>query len=187
MELYANTLKYIADSPANNSDFTFIFENIVKRIDFPLILTDENDNVSLSGMGGGIRNIDIDSTLSRPELEAFVDKKIEELEQEHEPIPVIYGNSIFLGKIYYGDSDLIRRLRYYPYLQIFFAFLFMLIAYVSFSYLKRNEQSNIWVGMAKETAHQLGTPISSIMGWIEMLRISYAKPEKVLQVTNEIG
>lgn len=187
VELYAKSLEYIADSDIPNADFTFIFENIIKRIDFPLILTDPNDKVKLDGMGGGVRNLDYDTTASKEELDDFFDEKIDELQQINEPITVTYSDSVVLGKIYYGDSELVKKLTYYPYLQIFFAVLFILISYVGFSYLKRSEQSNIWVGMAKETAHQLGTPISSLMGWAEILKLSYKDPDKVLDTADEMG
>jgi len=65
--------------------------------------------------------------------------------------------------------------------------MFIVLGYVGFSSIKRSEQSNIWVGMAKETAHQFGTPISSLMGWLEMLKMNYEQPDKVLDITNEIS
>jgi len=71
--------------------------------------------------------------------------------------------------------------------QIFIAALFIVLGYFGFSSIKRSEQSNIWVGMAKETAHQFGTPISSLMGWLEMLKINYRDPDKVLDTAEEIG
>jgi signal transduction histidine kinase len=72
--------------------------------------------------------------------------------------------------LHYGESLLITRLRWLPYIEIGVAGMFVLVGYIGFSYIKRNEQSNIWVGMAKETAHQLGTPLSSLLGWIEMMK-----------------
>ncbi len=186
VELFAKGLEFIAQaSPEKSQDFTFIFENIVKRIDFPLILTDSLGQINYHKGGIGIKNIRIDSTLSPKEIQTYLNNKIKELGELHEPILVIVNNKT-LNKIYYGNSDLINRLKYYPYLQILFALLFILIAYVSFSYLKRTEQSNIWVGMAKETAHQLGTPISSLMGWVEILRLHYKDPDKVLDVADEM-
>ncbi len=186
VELFAKGLEFIAQaSPEKSQDFTFIFENIVKRIDFPLILTDSLDHINYYKGGVGVKNIKIDSTLSQEEIQEFLANKIRELESIHETI-IVKVNNTTLNKIFYGNSDLINRLKYYPYLQILFALLFILIAYVSFSYLKRTEQSNIWVGMAKETAHQLGTPISSLMGWVEILRLHYKDPDKVLDVADEI-
>ncbi|MDZ7766721.1 MAG: HAMP domain-containing sensor histidine kinase [Melioribacteraceae bacterium] len=185
-ELYANSLEYIADPNINSFDATFIFDNIVRRIDFPLILTDANDNVIFQGFDVGIRNLDIDTTLSGDELQLFLKQKVAELAEEHEPIEVTFDGTTVRQKIYFGDSELIKSLRLFPYLQISFALFFVLIAYFSFSYMKKTEQSNIWVGMAKETAHQLGTPISSLMGWNEMLKLHYNDPDKVLDTSDEI-
>jgi signal transduction histidine kinase len=125
--------------------------------------------------------------LTEDELKEYLENKVQELAKINPPIAVTYGDSIVLAKIYYGDSDLVRQLRYYPYLQIIFAILFIIISYVSFSHVKRTEQSNIWVGMSKETAHQLGTPISSLMGWSEMLKINHNNPDKVLDTAEEIN
>ncbi len=191
VELYAKSLEFIANSnPAGNEDFTFIFENIIKRINFPLILTDANNNASIYQLGSSVKNVEIDSTLSQEKLQIFLNNKVKELSNIHPPITVSYKDSSdsirILNKIYYGNSDVVQKLQYYPFLQIIFALLFLTISYLSFSYLKKNEQSNIWVGMAKEIAHQLGTPISSLMGWTELLKMKYKKPEEVLYVSNEM-
>ncbi len=186
VELYANSFTYIANTDFVDTDLTFIFENIIRRIDFPLILTDQNDEINLSGIGGGVRNIEVDSTLTLAEQKKFLYENLEILRNAHAPISVTYEDTVVLAKIYYGDSDLVKQLKYYPYLQIIFAVFFILISYLSFSYIKRSEQSNIWVGMAKETAHQLGTPISSLMGWNELLKMNYEYPDKVLDAADEI-
>jgi len=73
--------------------------------------------------------------------------------------------------LHFGESEVITQLRLLPYIEIMVAGLFVIIGYLGFSYIKRSEQGNIWVGMAKETAHQLGTPLSSLLGWIEMMKI----------------
>ncbi len=184
VELYAKGIEYVANSTTPNEDITFLFDNIIKPIDFPLILTDADDKVYDRT---NIRNIPIDSTLSEDALQIFLTEKIDELDQIHPPIIVAYEDTIFINKIHYGDSEYINQLRYYPYVQIIIAALFIIIGYVGFSSIKRNEQSNIWVGMAKETAHQFGTPISSLMGWLEMLKINYSDPDKVLDTTEEIS
>jgi hypothetical protein len=186
VELYAKSFEYVAGLEDSPSDLTFIFENIIQRIDFPLILTDANDNFDINNISGGIRNLDIDSTLSLKEKEKYVKQQLVELRSLHDPILIKYQDSVVLAKIYYGDSILVRKLKYYPYLQILVAMLFIALAYFGFSYLKRSEQSNIWVGMSKETAHQLGTPISSLMGWTEIIKMSYNDPDKVLDATAEI-
>jgi signal transduction histidine kinase len=187
VQLYADGFEYIVNTDLTDSDLTFIFTNVIQRIDFPLILTDKDDNVNLSGNSNGLRNLEIDSTLTENEIKEFLQEEIRELAKINPPIEVTHSDSIILAKIYYGDSDLIKRLKYYPYLQIIFAILFIIIFYVSFSHVKKTEQSNIWVGMSKETAHQLGTPISSLMGWSEMLKINHNNPDKVLDTAEEIN
>ncbi len=185
-ELYATSLQQVSAIHSSDNDFTFLLD-IIKRIDFPLILTDSSNNVSLEGMNGGIRNLNIDSTFSLEQKTNFINKKIIEFGKINLPIFVYSQDSIVLNKIYFGNSELITRLRYYPYLQIIFAMMFIIIAYFSFSYLKKNEQSNIWVGMSKETAHQLGTPISSLLGWNEILKINKLNPDKVEDIADEMS
>ena len=186
VQLYASSLEYGASTETLNSDFTFVFQNIINRIDFPLILTNENDQVISTGIGSGYKNIELDPKLTAEKLNIFLMTKVKELADEHSPILVKSPSGRILSKIYFGDSDLIRRLRFYPYLQILFALFFIIIAYTSFSYVKKSEHRNIWVGMSKETAHQLGTPISSLMGWNEMLKMNYSNQDKVLDISDEM-
>ena len=183
VQLYAKSIEYVANSFNQDSDITFLFDNVIKPIDFPLIMTDANDKVKSTD---NIKNISYDSTLSKKELDKFFSKKIKEMDKIHNPILVTYADTVILNKIHYGDSDLINQLKFYPFLQIIIAGLFIIIGYIGFSNIKSNEQSNIWVGMAKETAHQFGTPISSLMGWLEMLRINYTDKDKVLDIADEI-
>jgi signal transduction histidine kinase len=162
-----------------------LFDNIIKPIDFPLVLTGTDNEVNLENKTD-IRNIEYDTTLSKEKLKDFFAEKIKEMDALHNPILVTYEDTLVLTKIHYGDSELIQQLRFYPYLQIIIAALFIILGYIGFSNIKRSEQSNIWVGMAKETAHQFGTPISSLMGWLEMLKIHYKNPDKVLDIAEEI-
>lgn len=184
-ELYAKAYSHLNDIDIEAGDITFIFENIIKPIDIPLILTDRDDNIDSINLSG-LRNIEIDSSLSIEERNKLIRKMLKEMDEIHQPIPITYMDTIILGKIHYGDSELIKKIKYYPYFQIFIGAMFILIGYISFSYVKRIEQSNIWAGMAKETAHQLGTPISSLMGWSEMLKIGYNEPEKVIDIAAEL-
>jgi signal transduction histidine kinase len=152
-----------------------------------MIVTDGNDNIISTREGSGYKNINIEKGLSEIKIENFLKRKLIELSETHMPINVKTPDGTTIQKIYFGDSEIIRKLKYYPYLQILFALLFITIAYSSFSYIKRSEQSNIWVGMAKETAHQLGTPISSLLGWTEILKMNYDNPTKVLDSVEEIN
>ncbi len=183
VELYAKGIEYLANSSNPNEDITFLFDNIIKPIDFPLILSDAADNVNDRT---DIRNIEYDTTLSAEEFNISISEKIREMDEIHPPIFVTYADTLILQKIHYGDSEFVIRLRYYPYIQIIVASLFIILGYIGFSNIKKSEQSNIWVGMAKETAHQFGTPISSLMGWLEMLKLRYKEPDKVLDIAEEI-
>lgn len=183
VELYAKGIEYLANTTNPDVDITFLFDNIIKPIDFPLIQSDAENNVYNKT---DIRNIEIDSNMTSEQFKIFTTELISEMDATHLPIEVKYEGTT-INKIHYGDSEQIKQLRYYPYIQLIIASLFIIIGYIGFSSIKRSEQSNIWVGMAKETAHQFGTPISSLMGWLEMLKINYKEPDKVLDVTEEIS
>jgi signal transduction histidine kinase len=186
VELYAKGIEYVANSSSADVDLTFLFDNIIKPIDFPIILTDSSNNIN-PGSTTDIKNVKYDSTLSVEQRKSFFQNLVKEIDEIHQPINVTYADTIVLQRIHYGDSELIKQLKFYPYLQIIIAALFIIIGYIGFSQIKRSEQSNIWVGMAKETAHQFGTPISSLMGWIEMMKMNYNKPDAVLDITEEIN
>jgi signal transduction histidine kinase len=186
VQLFANSLEYATDAENLSNDFTFIFENIILRIDFPMIVTDADNRIISTEEGRGFKNISLKTGLTKQEVEKILNEKLVDLSKLHPPISVKTPDGIIIQKIFYGDSDIIERLKFYPYLQIIFAILFILIAYSSFSYIKRSEQSNIWVGMSKETAHQLGTPISSLLGWTEILKLNYSDSDKVLDTAEEI-
>jgi len=183
VELYAKGIEYLANTTNPDVDITFLFDNIIKPIDFPLIQSDADNKVYSRT---DIRNIEIDTSFTPEQFKKFIDKTIAEMDATNPPIEVKYEGTI-INKIHYGDSELIKQLRYYPYVQLLIAAMFIVIGYIGFSSIKRSEQSNIWVGMAKETAHQFGTPISSLMGWLEMLKINYHQPDKVLDITEEIS
>lgn len=104
-----------------------------------------------------------------------IDRVIERthaMAQDYEPIAIELGpgENKLEQFIFYDDSRLVRELTIFPYVQLLFVALFILVGYMGFSYVRRSEQSSLWVGMAKEAAHQLGTPISSLMGWTELLK-----------------
>ncbi|MDR3610438.1 MAG: HAMP domain-containing sensor histidine kinase [Ignavibacteriaceae bacterium] len=185
VELYGRGIEYVANNSTPDNDISFLFDNIIKPINFPLILTDAKNHINLESKSD-IRNIDIDTTLSKADLTKLLTQKLTDMDNINPPINVTYQDTIVLQKIHYGDSAIINTLKFYPYLQILFATLFILIGYMGFSNIKKNEQSNIWAGMAKETAHQFGTPISSLMGWLEMLKGNYSNPDKVLDIADEI-
>lgn len=106
----------------------------------------------------------------------------------YEPIPIELGSGPekIMQYIYYDESQLVKELRLFPYVQLLFVGLFVLVGYLGFSYVRRSEQSSLWVGMAKEAAHQLGTPISSLMGWTELLKSGDLPAEQQQTAVDEI-
>ena len=164
-DLYVKSLQYIgSESANNNSDITLIFDEIITKIDFPIVIADPN------GVPSGYKNLPIDSTLRGEELTRALIPERDRMMAKNAPLKLMFADTILTGYVYYEESDMVKRLRVLPYIEIAVATLFILVGYIGFSYIKRNEQANIWVGMSKETAHQLGTPLSSMMGWIELLR-----------------
>ena len=110
----------------------------------------------------------VDSNIISDSL--LLSKELNSMSSDNEPIVVDLGYDA-LNYIYFSDSDMLNKLKYYSVIQIVVMFLFVLIGYWLFSIFRRSEQNKVWVGMAKETAHQLGTPLSSLMGWMEVLRM----------------
>ena len=166
--LYAQSLQYLASDQSTSQDYSFIFENVLGSIDFPMVLTDSN-NEPYAPYERNIRNVYLDTTMSVQQQRDYLMRLLKKMDAEYPPIEVTLGKRI-LSYVHYGESSLVVQLRYVPYVEFGIATLFILIGYIAFSYIKRSEQSNIWVGMARETAHQLGTPLSSLMGWTELLK-----------------
>lgn len=157
-----------AHSMPSSDEIDFVFNEIVepRRFSVPAIITDSAMTVVYT-----YRNVEIDSTLSDTEIQQDLLNQVRRFGSIHEPLVLELGPGLPPQLIHYGESDTVRALRIFPYAQLLFVALFVLVGYLSFSYVRRSEQSNLWVGMAKEAAHQLGTPLSSIMGWIELLRM----------------
>ena len=162
--LYARSLEYVAKNDPGAGDLGFAFE-VIGTIDFPIIQTDARHTPLYW------KNIDVDTAnMSHTEEETFFRNTLTEMDAQNKPILVAINDTLILNYLHYGESGLISQLRWLPVSELAIAAIFILIAYAGFSTIKRSEQSNIWVGMAKETAHQLGTPLSSLMGWLERLR-----------------
>ena len=131
--------------------------------DIPIIETDEKDNPS-----GATLNLDTNRIKKESN---YLQIKLAEFKKENPAIEVeISKDPLFVNKYYYGDSDLLKEVRYYPIIQLIIVALFVIIALVTVSVRNKSTQNQVWAGMAKETAHQLGTPISSLQGWVEMLK-----------------
>lgn len=166
IDLAAKGYREIATTEFSESQ-GFLFKEIIEANTFvPVILTDEKGNYISH------RNFEPPSGLSPKKLEAYFQKRIEEMKSQYEPIPIEFSG--LRQYIYYQNSELIKQLRYYPIIQLAVISLFVLMGYLAFSISRNAEQNRVWVGLAKETAHQLGTPISSLLAWAEYLK---TKPE----------
>ena len=134
-----------------------------ENTDIPIVETDENDNPH----GGGL-NLD---TLKIKSDSNYLKKTVTKFKNLHEPIIVeVSKEPLIINRYYYGDSVLLKEVRYYPLVQLFIVALFIFIILYSISVRNKSTQNQVWAGMAKETAHQLGTPLSSLQGWVEMLK-----------------
>ena len=129
----------------------------------PIIETDEQDNPS-----GQLLNID---TAALKKDSNFLRKKVKEFKTQNDAIIVeINKDPLIINKYYFGDSKLLREVKYYPLIQLFIVALFILITLITITSRNKSTQNQVWAGMAKETAHQLGTPLSSLQGWVELLK-----------------
>ena len=189
IELWAAATNQLVNL-TGEGDFSLAIKVISENNNIPVILVDDCDTILES------RNFEIytkvDSfffsigVLSPNEITPeFLRKELTSIKENGEtPIEVpIIGDTQW---IYYKDSVLLNRLRFYPIYQLGFIGIFMFIAYFIFSSSRRSEQTQVWAGMAKETAHQLGTPLSSLMAWLELLKSKEGMKEMVVEMEKDI-
>jgi len=150
-------------SPVSMStESDIIFTEVITKIDFPIIVTDP------SGVPTGFRNLGKEE-IPPDRLVARAAK----LDQEHPPIPImamIDSTIVELGYVHYGQSPAVRMLRLFPFFQLGFFFIFLVLGLWGILVYKKGEEEHIWTALAKETAHQMGTPLSSLSGWLEVLK-----------------
>ncbi len=165
IELYAKAQRYIVNTE-EESGLIFVQSQIINvNKTIPIILANE------AGVIEGARNVDIPPRLPLADSVARLRHELALMKERHPPIVVEYaaGARVY---IYYNDSHLLAQLRTYPLVQLGVIGSLAVMAYFAFSYSRRSEQNRVWVGLAKETAHQLGTPLSSLVGWQSYLRES---------------
>ena len=173
IELWAEATRQLAN--AESSDPTFPLRVIEENKTIPVILAEKDGSV--------IDFVNLDTT--RAKDPDFLKRQLEIMRSEHEPIEVtIYED--YKQYIYYKNSTLLTQLRYFPYIQLGVISLFVLVYYFAFSYSRKAEQNQVWVGMAKETAHQLGTPLSSIIAWIEVLRSKGVEETTINEIEKDL-
>ena len=171
VELWAEAIRLVSLSDTSQN-LDFLSSIIDNNNTIPVILTDESDSIISA------RNFDAE----RIDDPKYLKKNLKKIKEKNEPIVIDleYGH---FNLIYYKDSIILTMLIFYPYIQLGIIILFILVSYLAFNSSRKAEQNQVWVGMSKETAHQLGTPTSSLAGWIEILQQKY--PE--ISITRELA
>ena len=172
VKLYAEIIAGAVNDDSN-SNIDFIFENIIKKVKFPIIQSDTKKNPQLW-------------TNLPKEVNTYEERIsfIKSMDVINEPIPLVYfdqeSEPITFGFLHYGDSSLIQKIKIWTYVEIISIGLFICIGFVGFSYIRHSEKQNIWIGLSRETAHQLGTPVSALLGWLDYLKHEKTDLEKII-------
>ncbi|MBQ5997378.1 MAG: ATP-binding protein [Bacteroidales bacterium] len=159
MALWAEATRHLARADLNSTELEFYHQVIRDNTTVPVMLTDTLSNIIL------YRNLN-EKKVERPD---YLAQRLQKMRARHMPIEIVYPNGSRQW-MYYDDSTLLTQLHYYPYVQLGLIVLFVLVGYLAFDASRRAEQNKIWVGLSKETAHQLGTPISSLLAIKEILQ-----------------
>jgi len=164
VEFWAKVIEHVANP--EESETTFLYTEFLQKkiIPVPAILTDEDGNVLTV-------NLTLDGNLSDEQQQALIQKELMAMQADSSiaPIKIEYYPGLF-QYIYYRETDELKQLRMYPYITFLILSVFIALLFANFIIAQRSQQNKLWVGLAKETAHQLGTPISGMMAWTELLR-----------------
>jgi len=192
---YAELIKTAISERMNDQEIEVIFNEIIQKLNFPIIITDTLwnpvtwKNISI---GPFFDRRTIAPNAPSPRDRAELRRGIERFRKSY-PAKEIYlsGTQVKMGYLVYANSDLVKSMDWMPFVELGLIAAVMLFAYIAFHNIRINERSNLWVGLAKETAHQLGTPISSLMGWVEFMRSAgegadSTPPEDVLDQIHQI-
>ncbi|UCD64788.1 MAG: hypothetical protein JSW34_04960, partial [Candidatus Zixiibacteriota bacterium] len=166
VERYVKLWQLAANSNMSGSELQFIFDEIIVKANFPVIVLNANgDPIHYRN----VENVAPGDTTHK--TEEYLKDVARDMVRQNGEFPMVFssGTDRFVNYFCYGDSKVINQLKLMPFIEIGIIIAFMLVAVIGFQNIRRSEERHIWVGMAKETAHQLGTPISSLMGWLEVL------------------
>ncbi len=173
VELWAEAIRMM-NSADFETDLAFPFSVIESNTHIPVILTDSDGTI--------LNHKNLDST--RVEDTRYLQRQLNHARMENDSLVINLGEDEF-QYIFYRDSIVLRKLILFPYVQLGVIILFILVSYIAFSVSRKAEQNEVWTGMSKETAHQLGTPISSLMGWMELLKTSSLDPHMVMEMRKD--
>ncbi len=175
IKIWADASKELQEVPLTGDVPLYLYEIIQENQTIPRILTDENGNI--------ITSMNLDP--KRENDSTYLRKQIEIMKKTHKPIVIVLSDKS-KNYIYYDDSILLKQLAYYPLIQFAIIFLFLVVVYIALSISETSEQNRLWVGMSKETAHQLGTPISSLLAFVEMLKIRNPNDEVAQEAEKDV-
>ena len=175
MEIIASAQKELASNKDLNASTALPLAILENNSNIPLILVDENGVISSWENLDSIKAQDPD----------YLQEQLEIMKSENTPIAVPYTKNK-MNYVYYRNSDLLNRLTYYPIALILILGLFLTVIYMMFTSSKIAEQNKLWTGMAKETAHQIGTPLSSLLGWIAILKTENVHDKYVKEIENDV-
>jgi signal transduction histidine kinase len=180
ISLFAKSLEFMITSE-NDEEINFVLTEIVNADNtIPLIWADAN------GEPIEYDNLNVPAGLTPAQEREFLLAKIEEMKMEYDPIHVKVADGLE-HLVYYANSNILRQLKYFSYVQVSVISLLALLSYVVFSSTRKLEQDRVWVGLAKETAHQLGTPISSLMAWIEYFKSDAQFDQSIIpEITKDV-
>ena len=177
VELWAEATKRLVNMEQDNTeDLTFLQQIIANNTTIPIIQTSGKDTII------GDRNIHY----TAKNKDSVLKRELRKMKASKEPIEIVLSpNNV--QYLYYRDSRLLQNLRYFPLVQFAVIMLFIVVSYLAFSSSRRAQQNQVWVGMSKETAHQLGTPISSLMAWMELLKMKDIDKNLVAEFEKDIS
>ena len=183
MEIWAEAMHTLSTAD-ENADLNLVLKVLEQNHNIPVIVTDTNEEVQISRNVTSVTSV---KDITREDSLARLKKMAKAMEAQGRVIKVQIGeeNKDFL-KVCYDDSLLLTRLEYYPYIQLAVVMLFIIIAIFALLASKKAEQNKVWVGLSKETAHQLGTPISSLMAWTEILRETYPDDDLIPEMDKDV-
>lgn len=176
VKLWAEATKRLADPRIVNQDLDFLLDVITNNETIPVMWVDQNEVIITT------RNLD-STRISNPD---YLRNQLAKMKSENDPIPMDLGDGV-RNYIYYRNSTLLTKLAQYPYFQLGIILLFVLVAYFAFSESRKAEQNQVWVGLSKETAHQLGTPTSALMAWTELMREKYPDKEMINELEKDVN
>jgi len=172
VKLYAEIIAATVQDESN-TNIDFIFENIIKKVKFPIIQSDQNKNPQLWTN----LPVNINSESDRIKFLSSMDKI-------NMPIPLVFNDKIngpiTFGYLHYGDSILIQKIQIWTYIELLSIGMFVLFGFMGFSFIRNSEKQHIWVGLSRETAHQLGTPVSALLGWLDHLKNDSSSVKKII-------